>query len=165
MLFSCCSYKPTVPQFDVNSGFMLETSNEADFRHPLSGATHGTGSEWSSSLRVCVLNTFFVAVEKLYAFLAPGNHVDGRAVIWTNNRVKLLSLLNVMSSGTTWWQAAFTVSIDFILCCSSAPGDSFLLVSSLNPHKPIQVHSGDQLLSASSPNILIKIIRFINPHE
>lgn len=79
MLFSCCSYKPTVPQFDVNGGFMLETSNEADFRHPLSGATHGTGGEWSSSLMVCVLNTFLVAVEKLYAFLSPGNHVDGRS--------------------------------------------------------------------------------------
>lgn len=57
---------------------MLETSNEADFLHPLSGATHGNGGEWSSSRRVCVLNTFFVvAMEKLYVFLAPGNHVDG----------------------------------------------------------------------------------------
>lgn len=60
-----------------------------------------------------------------------------------------VSLLNVMSSSTTWWQAAFTVSIDFIPCCASVP--------QANPSR-----SGDPLLSASCPNTLIKIITFIN---
>lgn len=84
---------------------MLQISNEADFRYPLSASTHGTGGEGSSSLLVCrpVFIFCLFAVEKpcMLTFRVFICGVSRKTLQEEWIRVELLSLLNVVSSGTT----------------------------------------------------------------